>query len=533
MFTCSVPSRATRAGHAFSRDRLADRGRPALGDVGEVGAARRSRASCARERCQTSRFQGVTSTTWLGSRRKRRAMRRRDHRLAEGRRPRAARTAAAPGVELGEDVVEEQQRRRGQELRLGQEQGEQGEPLLALRAEARAGRARRRDRERRRGAGRARSCRARRRASSRAVERGDASAGRRRRRAPPPARPSSASWSPKPGSSAATARRRASTSRAPSAATRSVHGATASRGSSPSWTRRSAAFRWASAARVLLRDAALAPAQSRREHAVEVGAADRRAALDDGEAVGCEDERRERSPEQLGRGEARAVELGRLAARREQLHPHLVVDAARGDAKRDRRGASRRSGSAARRVRVRGEKPCVATCSASSRFVFPAPFSPVDEHDPGREREIERRVRAEVPERDVADDQAAAGSAREPDRHDQVGVVLGLALQNRRAERADQLDPDRRRVDRLEAVAEELRVEADLERDPRRTAPAATPAPRRRPASGPRPSARPRRSGGGAASSAVRAGRRARTTSSSSSRGSSSSCSNCSGRSWR
>ena len=28
-------------------------------------------------------------------------------------------------------------------------------------------------------------------------------------------------------------------------------------------------------------------------------------------------------------------------------------------------------------VRVRGEKPCVATCSASSRFVLPTPLRPV------------------------------------------------------------------------------------------------------------------------------------------------------------
>ncbi len=75
----------------------------------------------------------------------------------------AASTAAAAGVELGEDVVEEQQRRRGKELRLGEEQGEQGEPLLALRAEAPQVAPGGADLERRRDAGRARSCRARRR----------------------------------------------------------------------------------------------------------------------------------------------------------------------------------------------------------------------------------------------------------------------------------------------------------------------------------------------------------------------------------
>ena len=44
--------------------------------------------------------------------------------------------AAAARVELGEHVVEQQQRRAASELRLGEQQREQREALLALRAEA-------------------------------------------------------------------------------------------------------------------------------------------------------------------------------------------------------------------------------------------------------------------------------------------------------------------------------------------------------------------------------------------------------------
>ena len=59
-------------------------------------------------------------------------------------------------------------------------------------------------------------------------------------------------------------------------------------------------------------------------------------------------------------------------------------------------------------MRVRGEKPCVPTCSASSRFVLPAPFSPTTSTMPRAQIEVEGRVGAVVAERDVADDQPAA-----------------------------------------------------------------------------------------------------------------------------
>ena len=58
--------------------------------------------------------------------------------------------------------------------------------------------------------------------------------------------------------------------------------------------------------------------------------------------------------------------------------------------------------------RVRGEKPCVPTCSDSSRFVLPAPFAPGDENEPRLERELEPGIRPEVAERDLGDDQPAS-----------------------------------------------------------------------------------------------------------------------------
>src|SRR5262249_55945556 len=64
----------------------------------------------------------------------RRALRRRDHGLtqaADGLRQ----DPAAAGVELRQDVVEQEQRRRGKKTRLRQEKREERQPLLALRAE--------------------------------------------------------------------------------------------------------------------------------------------------------------------------------------------------------------------------------------------------------------------------------------------------------------------------------------------------------------------------------------------------------------
>src|SRR4051812_43810702 len=55
-------------------------------------------------------------------------------------------------------------------------------------------------------------------------------------------------------------------------------------------------------------------------------------------------------------------------------------------------------------------------------------------------------------------------SARQPDRHDQVLEVVLLGTDQSGAERADQTEVDLVRLDRLDPVAQELRVEADLQR---------------------------------------------------------------------
>ena len=67
----------------------------------------------------------------------------------------------------------------------------------------------------------------------------------------------------------------------------------------------------------------------------------------------------------------------------------------------------RRTGSACASLRARGENPCVPTCSASSRFVLPGAVRTVEKDDSRLELELERGVRTEVAERDVADDQPA------------------------------------------------------------------------------------------------------------------------------
>ena len=164
------------------------------------------------------------------------------------------------------------------------------------------------------------------------------------------------------------------------------------------------------------------------ERAVEVRAAHRGPALDDREPVGREDERRDL---------ARAAAPPRAAARRSASRACPRRRRER-DVELERR--RRRGGRAARRgaaaspkriscasVRVRGEKPCVPTCSDSSRFVLPAPFGPTTSTRPGVSPSSSARVRAEVAERDRLDDQVRG----KPDRHDQVREVVVLALENR------------------------------------------------------------------------------------------------------
>ena len=123
--------------------------------------------------------------------------------------------------------------------------------------------------------------------------------------------------------------------------------------------------------------------QQPAERAVEVRAARRGAALDDGEAVGREDERRDLGAELLGRAQRRAVQLRAASRPAAAASPR----ARRGRPPRSPASATRAPSAPSRTscwsARVRGEKPCVPTCSDSSRFVLPAPFAPVTSTRPG------------------------------------------------------------------------------------------------------------------------------------------------------
>ena len=94
------------------------------------------------------------------------------------------------------------------------------------------------------------------------------------------------------------------------------------------------------------------------ERAVEVRAPRRRAALDDGEPVGREHERRELAAQRLRRGQARAVELGRLRRAVRELHAHAGARRRPASTReRDRARRARRSGSAGRRRACAARSP--------------------------------------------------------------------------------------------------------------------------------------------------------------------------------
>jgi hypothetical protein len=76
-----------------------------------------------------------------------------------------------------------------------------------------------------------------------------------------------------------------------------------------------------------------------------------------------------------------------FAARRRR-DGDLARRRSRGSAECDR-AASRAEADQLRDPARRGEKPCVPTCSDSSRFVLPAPFGPDGEHEPGSQLELE------------------------------------------------------------------------------------------------------------------------------------------------
>ena len=157
MFTCRVPSRPIRAGHAF-RAIPSPTASGQRAQMSPRSAGPPKRVSSRRTESDSESRGHLHDLARLGG--ERRAVCRRDHGLAEPR-DRCREDGAAARIELREHVVEQQQRGRGQEPRLGEQEREQRQPLLALRAEARGARGRRLRSRGRRGEGRGRSSRAR------------------------------------------------------------------------------------------------------------------------------------------------------------------------------------------------------------------------------------------------------------------------------------------------------------------------------------------------------------------------------------
>ena len=247
--TCSVPSRAMRAGHAFRAICSPTAAGPRLRDASDLGLRAEARQLAAHRVYRAGSRLHLHELRGLDG--KRRALRRGDDRLAHVGDERSEH-APAPRIELREDVVEQQERRRVPRARRAPSprraaaREPSGAALPASRS--RAGRDRageqphvvqvRADARRRAldvpfeprlelGGGRRLAVVGERRSGQAELVR-DARA--------------------KPGASAASASRRAATSSAPRVTACSVHGATASRDERPAATRRSAALRCAIAA---------------------------------------------------------------------------------------------------------------------------------------------------------------------------------------------------------------------------------------------------------------------------------------------
>src|SRR4029450_11067039 len=113
------------------------------------------------------------------------------------------------------------------------------------------------------------------------------------------------------------------------------------------------------------------------KNAVEVGPARGGWALDDSEPVGREDERGYQPSQLAGRPQRGAVGRSRSPS------PRRTVTSSSSPTSPRRPTTAARAPSAPKRttcesVRVRGEKPWVATWTASSRFVLPRPRAPTD-----------------------------------------------------------------------------------------------------------------------------------------------------------
>ena len=292
--TSSVPSRAMRCGPGRARDRVADRGRPGARHLGEragvrdAGAPQRAADACRRAAPSRHLHRGRASRAGAGPARAG-APRRPSRSRSSG--PRAPilslRIRRRRSVELRERVVEEQQRRHaaagGDQLGLGEQEREHARAAAppASRTCAGRGRAERIAISSRCGPERP-SCRARCRASSRSSSEADRRRLARRSPATTPSRPSSAARSAKPRLQQLERRRggRPSSIGAEVGDLRRPRRQHVARRRAPCATRRSAALRWPTAARVVERDVRAGRIEP-AERAVEVRPPGGGPALDD------------------------------------------------------------------------------------------------------------------------------------------------------------------------------------------------------------------------------------------------------------
>ena len=400
--------------------------------------------------------------------------------------------AAAVDIELRENVVEQEQRRLVaalvEQCRLGEQEREDRGALLALASRtARRSRPPADDRDvvEVRARGPSSPARDRGRAVLRALR---ASAGRPRTTSRAESSPSSPAAAAKGASSSASVSARTSTSAAP--------------GRRPAPSRGRSRPGRPLESRVSLRERGRVVRRHRRagreeaaQGPVEVRPAGGRAALDDREPVGREDERRGLAAELLGRAEPRTVHLRPLALDRRTAQTPI------------RSGAAPRVPSSRIRAALLAEADQLGVGARPRREALRADVQRLEQvrlagavradrqHEARLERELQARVRADVRQEDRADDQPASliGMIRYQKSSPGPWISPGRSGSIRRR-RISSL------VGGLDPVAQEVGVEADLERfavepDRQRLAGLA-----RRPPSASRSSPRPRRSAAGAAS---------------------------------
>ena len=196
-----------------------------------------------------------------------------------------------------------------------------------------------------------------------------------------PGRPSSSARSEKPGASHAITSLRASTRARPSVATCSVHGTSASRDEKPPATRRRDALRCATATAYSVESCARAGARrpnARSKYARRTAGPPLTTASRSGVKTSVATSERSCSAARSGAPFSFArlpSPTSTVTSSCTSLSPRRPRNAIRPDLSPKRTSCAS--------VRVRGEKPCVPTCSDSSRFVLPAPFDPTTSTSPG------------------------------------------------------------------------------------------------------------------------------------------------------